>query len=258
MKAQFKFSLFLTFICLCFLTQCKPDEQTDSGNKTVTAQKSDADPFIVRKCNDFEITGNGSNPEWNKAEWQPLTKLDTLGKNYKSQFKVMASSTGIYVLFQGEDDKITTENYKNMDRIWNGDVYEVFFHPDPAVVQYFEYEVNALEKQLVLSISRLNNQGVSWIPFNQNEDNYGVKNKAKVVGGAQEINSLIQSWSAEVFLAYKAFGLFQNVPPKSGTIWNANFYRSDYDAGAEAMWSWSPTIGKNYHDLSKYLPIKFE
>ena len=142
-----------------------------------------------------------------------------------------------------------------MDKIWNGDVFEVFFHTDLEVTQYFEYEVNPLEKQLVLSISRLNNQGVSWIPFS--EDRYGVKNKVEVVGGTPAINSLIKSWSAEVFLEYKSLGLLQNVPPKSGTIWNANFYRIDHDTGNWATWSWSP-IEKNFHDLDKFRPIKFE
>ena len=31
------------------------------------------EPLLVKKCKEFEITGNGSNSEWNKAEWSVLT-----------------------------------------------------------------------------------------------------------------------------------------------------------------------------------------
>jgi hypothetical protein len=249
----------LMLITLCFFSHCGSNEQIESEIKTVAEQKSETEPLIVQKCNDFEITGNGSNSEWNKTEWVPLTKLGNVGSYYTSQFKILASSTGIYILFQGEDDKITTMDYKDMDRIWNGDVFEVFFHTNPEAIQYFEYEVNPLERQLVLSISRLNDQGVSWIPFNHSDqDRYGVKNKVEVVGGAKEINSPMTSWSAEVYLAYKSLGLMQRVPPKSGTIWNANFYRIDHDSGESARWSWSPTIERNFHELEKFRPIKFE
>lgn len=30
-------------------------------------------PLIVRKCNDFKITGNGSSEQWRKTEWVNLT-----------------------------------------------------------------------------------------------------------------------------------------------------------------------------------------
>ncbi len=58
------------------------------------------DPLIVLKCTDFTITGKGDNPEWTKAKWINLAKLDTGGRNYESKFKIIYSTTGIYLLFQ--------------------------------------------------------------------------------------------------------------------------------------------------------------
>ena len=52
--------------------------------------------------------------------------------------------------------------------------------------------------------------------------------------------------------------LMQNIPPKSGTIWNANFYRLDYDSGNMIKWSWTPTIEKSFHELDKFRAVKFE
>lgn len=214
--------------------------------------------LLVKKCSEFNITGKGDNPEWNKTEWSALTKLDPEGSDYTSKFKVLASEKGIYVLFQGEDDKITTSDYKDMDKIWNGDVFEVFFQTDIQDAKYFEYEVNQLEKQLLLTISNSKN-GVSWIPFNEYDKNtYGTINKVEVLGGPQELDGKITSWSAEVFISYKSLGLLSQVPPKSGTLWNANFYRSDYDTGSEVRWSWSQTVEQSFHALDKFRTIKFE
>ena len=120
--------------------------------------------LLVPKCNDFAITGKGNDPEWTKAGWNQLTKLDEGGKPNISKFKILYSATGIYVLFQGDDEKITTKAYKDFESIFNGDVFEVFFHTKPDANVYFEYEVNHLGKELILTISNINDKYLSWIP----------------------------------------------------------------------------------------------
>jgi len=216
-------------------------------------------PLLVRKCNDFAITGKGNNAEWAKAEWKQLTKLDEGGKPNATRFKILYSSTGIYVLFQGDDEKITTKPYKDFESIFNGDVFEVFFHPDPDVNVYFEYEVNHLGKELILSISNINGKFTPWIPrHNDGVHRTGIQRMVDVAGGEKEIDSAISSWSAEIFFSYTGLGLLPKVPPVSGTQWNANFCRLDYDTGSMIKWSWTPSITKSFHELDKFLSIKFE
>lgn len=216
------------------------------------------EPLMVERCDDFEITGNGNNQFWNAAEWNFLTKIDKGGKDYETKFKMMASSSGIYILFYGEDDRITTEDYEDMEKIWNGDVFEVFFHPNPKETVYYEYEVNQFEKQLVLTISN-SDGGLAWVPFNEyGKEQYGIKSKVEIAGGVKKLNGTIKSWSAEVFLSYRSLGLLPNVPPKSGTVWNANFCRLDYDTGKIVKWSWTPTIESSFHELDKFRSIIFK
>jgi len=216
-------------------------------------------PLIVRKCNDFAITGKGSDAEWSKAEWNQLTKLDKGGKPNVTRFKILYSSTGIYVFFQGDDEKITTKPYKDFESIFNGDVFEVFFHPDPDAKVYFEYEVNHLGKELILSISNINGKHTSWIPrHNDGVHRTGIQRMVEVTGGKKEIDSTISSWSAEIFFSYGGLGLLPGVPPVSGAQWNANFCRLDYDTGSMIKWSWTPSIEKSFHELEKFLSIKFE
>ncbi|WP_158861120.1 carbohydrate-binding family 9-like protein [Lunatibacter salilacus] len=243
-------------LCVCSFSQSLVDSSSHGLANELTNDTQE--PFLVKRCSEFHITGSGDNPEWEKTEWLPLTKLDPEGSNYKSKFKVLSSEKGIYVLFQGEDDIITTSDYEDMDKIWNGDVFEVFFQPDKQDPVYFEYEVNQFGKQLLLTISNSKN-GVSWIPFNEYDRNtYGTLNKVEIEGGRQALGEKITSWRAEVFISYKSLELVSPVPPKSGTVWNANFCRLDHDSGKMVKWSWTPTIENSLHELDKFRAIKFE
>ncbi|MDH4091395.1 MAG: carbohydrate-binding family 9-like protein [Cyclobacteriaceae bacterium] len=214
--------------------------------------------LLVRTCNDFELTGKGDNPAWNRTTWNQLTKLDIGGEAYQSNFKILYSATGIYLLFYGEDRKITTKAYEDFENIFNGDVFEVFFHPNPGVPVYFEYEINQLDKELILTISKLDGNTTSWIPWHPQQKNGRIKKLVDIIGGDKQVNGLIQSWSAEIFFPYAALGLLPRVPPASGSLWNANFCRLDYDSGKMIKWSWSPTIKTSFHELEEFHSIRFE
>ncbi|MEK6781219.1 MAG: carbohydrate-binding family 9-like protein [Bacteroidota bacterium] len=230
----------------------------ESIAEVTSVSKFENEPLLIKKCIDFDLTGKGNNPEWKKAEWNSLAKLDKEGKDYESKFKILYSTTGIYVLFQGQDDKITTKSYKDFENIFDGDVFEVFFHPNPLVIVYFEYEVNQLDKQLILTISNSNGQGNGWVPWQPDKNASGIQKMVNVVGGNKDVNGAIQSWSAEIYFPFSALGLLPNVPPKSGTVWNANFCRLDYDSGNMIKYSWTPTIKVSFHELNKFRSIKFE
>lgn len=253
--------IMMEVFAVCLLLNSAFPQPTSSKIETAasaTIQNKSAETLIVGKCADFPVTGNGSNPQWDKAEWSVLTKIDKGGRNYESKFKILASTSGIYILFYGEDDKITTKEYKDFDKIWNGDVFEVFFHPSPKEPMYYEYEVNQFGKQIVLAISN-SKSGLSWVPFNEYDNNkFGIENKVEISGGPAALDSHIKSWSAEVFLSYKSIGLMPNVPPRSGTVWNANFCRLDHDTGKMIKWSWSPSIERSLHELDKFRSIKFQ
>lgn len=224
---------------------------------SLCAQKpgSAANPLPVKHCNDFAITGKGENTEWNKTSWVILQQLDT-GKLYESRFKVMYSSTGIYVLFSGEDEKITSNFRNDFDNLFNADVFEVFFHPDPATPLYFEYEISPLNKELVLLIPNLNGRAYGWTPWHYTGERK-VKKNVNIKGGAMEPGAAIHSWSAELFFPYSLLNPLPNNPPASGTIWNANFCRLDYDTGRMIKWSWSP-VESSFHEFKKFRSIRFE
>jgi hypothetical protein len=223
------------------------------------ATKSAEEPWLVKKCNDFTIDGKGSSPEWNKTQWQKFTILQKDGLDQESKSKVLYSDKGIYVLFSGVDSKITTKDYKDYEEIYDGDVFEVFFHPKDDQPQYFEYEVNHFEKELTLTLARSKGNTVAWSPwhyeYNQRQI---VQRKVNIVGGKREIGAGIQSWTAEVFFPNEIFRLMPGTPPHSGDVWRAHFCRIDYDSGKALEWSSSPAIKKSFHELENFGSIKFE
>jgi len=213
-------------------------------------------PLLVKKCPDFPVTGRGDNIEWNRTEWNYLTKLDTGGTFDTSKFKILYSAKGIYVLLYGDDEKISTRFDKDFEDLFKGDVFEVFFHTDPETPLYFEYEINQLNKELVLLVPNKNGKFYGWIPWHYVNDRRIIK-MVEVKGGEKKANAAITSWSAEIFFPFDLFSPLANVPPTSGTTWNANFYRLDYDGGRKIRWAWS-AVDKSFHQYEKFRAINFQ
>lgn len=222
----------------------------------LAGESQETTSLLVKKCPDFNLTGKGDNNEWTRTEWNYLIKLDTGGKTYTSKFKILYSEKGIYVLFNGDDDKISTQFDKDFENLFKGDVFEVFFHTDSKTPIYLEYEINQLNKELVLLVPNINGRAYGWIPWHYEKDRI-IKKMVNVVSGKKIANAPITSWSAELFFPYDLFSPLGNVPPTSGTIWDANFYRLDYDSGKMIKWAWGP-VQNSFHELDKFRLIKFE
>ena len=209
------------------------------------------DTLLVPKVTDFELDGAGNNELWNKTNWMQLTQLDSSNLSYDTKFKIVYSDKGIYVLFSGVDKKITSTYAKDFEDLFKADVFEVFFHPQPATPIYLEYEVNALDAELVLMIPNLDHKIMGWVPWKYND-------KRKVVKKVQvhQENNEMYKWTAELYFPLNLFEPLQNIEVKKGIYWNANFYRLDYDSGKMIKWSWAP-INKSFHEFEKFGVLLF-
>lgn len=239
MVMKFIFSLLLFPCCTMFAQQL-------SGT---------ADPLTVKRCADFEITGKGENEAWQQTSWVSLTQLDE-GRKDKTKFKILYSEKGVYVLFHGEDEKVTSSFTADFEHLFTADVFEVFFHPDPATPLYFEYEISPLNKELVLLIPNLKHGFYGWTPWHYTGERK-VKKNVYLEGGPMQPGAAIRSWSAELFFPYTLLNPLNNIPPVSGTVWHANFCRLDYDSGKMIKWSWSP-IKRSFHEYKKFRSVRFE
>ena len=212
--------------------------------------------ITVKSTPDFEVTGDPSREAWSKAEWVTLSNRKQNGLNYESRIKLLYSTTGLYVLFDGTDKKLSVTELADFDNLWEQDVYEVFLWTDEKHPVYFEYEISPLAAELPILVPNLDGKFLGWRPWHY-DGGRKTRKATHVTGGDKRPGAAVDRWAAEVFIPYELLKPLQNVPPKPGTKWRANFYRMDYDNSNTTHWSWVP-VGPSFHDYQKFGTLLFE
>ena len=214
------------------------------------AQVADSTTWVVNKTKDFVLNGNGNAVEWNATDYLELPKRRNGAMDYKTKMKILYSETGIYCLYKCEDNKITSTIKADFEDIFNEDVVEAFFWPEESSIIYFEYELSPYNYELPILVPNYDGKFLGWRPWH-----YEGNKKTRHAATINKEGNKVVSWIAEFFIPYKLMEPLQNMPPKKGMKWRANFYRIDYDKGT-TYWSWRPTR-KNFHDYESFGTIVF-
>lgn len=236
-----QFFLRLSFVCSFFFVYCAKASDTLVVNDTL----------LVNPTKDFEVDGKGSHANWQLTAWQEIPKIDSNTTLYTSRFKILYSEKGIYLLFHGTDNRTTSKYKKNFSNMFNGDVFEAFFHTDPSMPLYFEYEINPYNKELPILVPHLKGGVMGWRPWH-----YEGSRKTRKAVNIERESGRMNAWTAEIFLPFALLQPLSNNYPKTGSVWMANFCRLDYDTGKMIKWAWAP-IAVSFHEYKKYKPIKF-
>jgi hypothetical protein len=221
----------------------------------VHAQAQERPRLLVKPADDFEITGTGDHAAWRQAEWTALRRRQPDGHPYESRFKVLYSATGLYFLMEGTDRKLTATMKDDFMDLWNEDVFEVFLWTDERYPVYFEYEISPLNRELPILVPNFGGQFRGWQPWHYESDRL-TRKATSAIGGTKEPQASIEGWRAEFFIPYTLLRPLQNVPPKPGTRWRANFYRMDHDDGKRTQWEWAP-VGPSFHEYEKFGELLF-
>jgi len=241
----------------CGGSEVKPGDSAAKpvvGAKTISVDKLKV--LKVFSTDDFKVTGDGSSPAWRKAAWEPLDKRPGNKTTYRSRFKMLYSPTGLYVLFNGEDRKLTATIEKDFADLWNEDAFEFFLWPDEKQTVYFEYEISPLNRELAILIPNFDGRFLGWRPWHY-EGARKTRKATSVSGGTAKSGADISGWTAEVFVPYALLEPLGNVPPRPHTRWRANFYRVDYDGGHGSGWDWM-RVGPSFHEFKKFGVLEFE
>jgi cellulose/xylan binding protein with CBM9 domain len=217
---------------------------------------SDERPKLtVKRSDDFEVNGTGDNAAWRAAEWVPLRRRQAEGHPFETRFKMLYSNTGLYFLMDGTDRKLTATMNEDFMDLWNEDVYEVFLWTDERYPVYFEYEISPLNRELPILIPNFGGQFLGWRPWHYDKDRL-TRKATSITGGQKQSGATIEGWRAEFFIPYRLLNPLQNVPPKPGTKWRANFYRMDHDEGKRTQWEWA-RVGASFHEYQKFGDLTF-
>ena len=93
----------------------------------------------------------------------------------------------------------------------------------------------------------MNGKFLGWRPWHYDGERRIVK-ATSVRDGKKESGASISGWRAEMFTPFELLKPLENVPPKPGTTWRANFYRMDYDGERPMSWDWS-RVGPSFHEF---------
>ena len=221
----------------------------------VSGEAPDKGSLVVKKCLDFDVTGDGTSAEWKKTEWIDLTQQGPDKSPYTTRAKVLYSATGIYFLFDCSDKKLTATLKGDFLNIFTEDVVEVFLWPDENFTVYFEYELSPLDYELPIIIPNFDGKFYGWKPWHYEGDRR-TRHATSTVGGSKESLASVDGWKAEFFIPYKLLAPLNNVPPVSGTKWRANMYRIDYDKGT-TYFTWQK-VERSFHEFKNYGTFIFE
>lgn len=228
-------------------------------SSNLLAQSGKQATLTIKHTDDFTLTGNGSAKNWKLTEWVDIPHLKTANNNnsHSTKVKILYSDTGLYFLFDCEDEVLSaTMNYDFME-LWHEDVVEVFLWPNENEPVYFEYELSPLNYELPILVSNNNGKQSHWIPFDYSyKKGRKTRHMTSVEDGKKESDASISKWKAEFFIPFELLRPLKNIFPKSGTKWRANMYRMDYDKG-QASWAWQP-ITENFHQYEKFGTFIFE
>ena len=243
-----------TALCAA-LTACCLVAPSSGYDGAVQPPAGERPRLSVRHSDDFELTGTGEHAAWRRAEWTSLRRRQPDGHPYDTRFKMLYSETGLYFLMEGTDRTLTATMKEDFMDLWNEDVFEVFLWTDERYPVYFEYEISPLNHELAILVPNFGGKFLGWRPWHYEGDRL-IRKATSIIGGPKESGAAIQGWRAEFFFPYKMLTPLQNMPPKAGTRWRANFYRMDYDEGKRTQWDWAP-VGESFHEYEKFGELLF-
>jgi hypothetical protein len=210
---------------------------------------------VVKKCPDFQFTGDGSSDIWKNTEWINLVQQGSNTSSYNTKVKVLYSATGIYFLFYCDDKKLTSSMQADYLNLWEEDVVEVFLWPSEDFPVDFEYEISPMNYELPIMVPNYKGKFLGWLPWNYDGDRK-IRHATSAIGGDKKSGGAVSGWMAELFIPWKLLNPLPLVPPVSGTKWRANMYRIDYDNG-EVPFAWQKTSG-TFHDYNRFGTFIFE
>jgi hypothetical protein len=220
-------------------------------------EASPARPTLkVARTTDFDIASADSAAAWSKIEPTPLNARANTDASLATSVKMLYSDRGLYIRMHAVDRRITATIREDFADLWFEDVMEFFLWPDETHPVYFEYEISPLGYELPILVPNFDGKFLGWRPWHYEGDRK-IKKVVQIEGGQQESAAAITGWQATMFVPYELLAPLQNVPPKPGTQWRANFYRMDYDAKQPASWDWS-RVGPDFHEIEKFGMLMFE
>lgn len=214
------------------------------------------------------IDGQPEENIWQQASWTS-DFVDIEGDvrpkpRFRTRAKMLWDDDYFYIAAELEEPDVWATLTEHDSVIFRDNDFEVFLDPGGQAVEYFEFEINALNTGWDLYLPKPYRKGGkaenSWeIP--------GLRTAVQVRGTLNNPQDRDRGWTVELALPWSAFlGRAKgNFPPRSGDVWRVNFSRVEWRSrpGArvkgekEDNWVWSPQGAVNMHIPEQWGFVRF-
>jgi hypothetical protein len=222
------------------------------------------------------MDGNLRESDWQKAAWTTdFVDIEGAAKplpTFQTRVKMLWNDSTLFVAATLQEPQLWATQTHHDDIIYKDNDFEIFIDPDNNTHQYFEVEVNALNKIFDLYLPKpYRNQGDALISW----DTPGLRSGVSLAGTLNRPQDQDKSWTVELAIPLKALRMgFAFQPPTEGTLWRINFSRVEWDTRVvgtknqklqdasgkdlpEHNWVWSPQGVINMHYPERWGYLQF-
>ena len=209
------------------------------------------------------IDGRLDEPGWQAAPWT-IAFRDIEGDakpepRFRTRAKMLWDDEYFYVGADMEEPDVWGTLIERDSIIYNDNDFEVFIDPDGDNLDYYELEVNALNTQFDLMLTRPYRCGgtydIGW-------DIEGLKTAVDIQGTLNDSTDVDERWSMEIAIPWESLRSHANrsIPPGDGDQWPMNFSRVQWrhqinSNGTyeripdvrEDNWTWTPQDAIDMH-----------
>lgn len=220
----------------------------------VSAQPEPQRYACPRATSPIRIDGLLNDPAWQRAPWTPAF-VDIQGARqpkprFQTRVKMLWDADYFYVAADLQEPHVWATLTEHDSVIFRDNDFEVFLNPSGDTLNYFEFEINALNTSWDLFLPKPYKKGGkadnSW-------DIPGLRTGVAVHGTLNNPADVDQGWTVELAFPWKSFASKAPVTrPNPGDTWRVNFSRVEWqiEPGAnpyrkvpnkpEDNWVWSP------------------
>ncbi len=204
----------------------------------------------------IRVDGSLDEPTWRHA---PAIRLvswkDGSIPERETRVKMAWDAKNLYIAYWVEDNDLRSKMRKRDDPLWLEEVVEFFADGGQDLVDYCEFEWNALGACVDLVVVYFEEGKFHmFLEWDAKGMKWAVKTGRTVIDGVE-----VPGWQCEVSIPFSVFRDAPNLPPKDGDVWRVNHYRIELSGTEPEYTCWSPVLGETvaYHRPHRFGYLTF-
>lgn len=202
----------------------------------------------------------------NEADWKHAAVIDGFQQGWRNDNQAPKTHTKAMLLWDDDylyffadmvDEDLYAFGSQHQDKLWKGDVFELFFKPAADKDAYYEFEVGP--SNLTLELAFPDRNALHQFPRIAAETRIKMETAVIARGTVNDPSDKDQGWSVEGRIRWRDLRLTGG-KPKPNAEWKFALCRCDHSnppSDYEELTSSAPLKKPSFHRLEDYTAIKF-